>query len=116
MPLCSVISNIALADNDRGALLQELSHRTAEMLGKPQRYVMVSYRHNPDMLFDGSTEPLAYVELKSIGLPGERTLEFSQILCGLLSERLDVPADRVYIEFADAERHLWGWDGGTFAR
>lgn len=116
MPLCSVLTNIALADNDRTALLQDMSRETAEMLGKPERYVMVAYEHNPHMLFEGKAEPLAYVELKSIGLPGFRTAEFSEILCRLLGDRLGVPTDRIYIEFADAERHLWGWNGGTFAR
>ena len=77
---------------------------------------MVSYRHNPDMLFAGSDAPLAYLELKSIGLPGERTGELSALLADAMQQHLGVPADRVYIEFADAERHLWGWNGGTFAR
>ena len=31
-----------------------------------------------------------------------------------MQTHLGVPADRVYIEFADAKRHMWGWDGGTF--
>ena len=116
MPLCALLTNVALAEKERTDLLHDLSRQTAEMLGKPERYVMVGYRHNPDMLFDGKSEPLAYVEMKSIGLPGERTGDLSQALCGLLSERLGVPADRIYIEFTTAERHLWGWNGATFAR
>ena len=116
MPLCSVLTNVDLPEQERTALLRALSKRTAEILGKPERYVMASYRHNPDMLFDAEPEPLAYVELKSIGLQAEQTRDYSQALCPLLGERLGIEAARVYIEFADAERHLWGWNGGTFAR
>jgi hypothetical protein len=66
------------------------------------------------MRFAGSNDPLAYLELKSIGLPTDRTTEFSQTLCDTLSQQLQIPTDRIYIEFSDAERHLWGWNGATF--
>ena len=63
---------------------------------------------------EGSDAPLAYLELKSIGLPADRTAELSAALCGLISTELSVASDRIYIEFADAQRHLWGWDSATF--
>ena len=31
-----------------------------------------------------------------------------------LSIQTNIDADRIYIEFADAERPMWGWNGGTF--
>lgn len=114
MPLLKVQTNRALAPEHRPGLLRQASATVAEILGKPERYVMVMLEHNPDMLFAGTDAPLAYVELKSIGLPGERTGGLSARLCSLISESLDIPQDRVYIEFADAARHLWGWNGRTF--
>jgi phenylpyruvate tautomerase PptA (4-oxalocrotonate tautomerase family) len=114
MPLLSIITNQPLAGTERAAALRHLSASVAEALGKPERYVMVSYRHNPDMLFAGSDAPLAYLELKSIGLPAERTGELSATLAEAMAEHLGVAPERVYIEFADAERPMWGWNGGTF--
>lgn len=114
MPLLSIITNQPLAGTERAAALRHLSASVAEALGKPERYVMVSYRHNPDMLFAGTDAPLAYLELKSIGLPGDRTSELSAALTEAAQAQLGVAADRVYIEFADAARHMWGWNGGTF--
>lgn len=114
MPLLSVTTNQPLADSDRAAVLKTLSEAVATALGKPERYVMVSYRHNPDMLFGGDDAPLAYLELKSIGLPGARTGELSAALAQAMQTHLGIAADRVYVEFADAERHMWGWKGGTF--
>jgi phenylpyruvate tautomerase PptA (4-oxalocrotonate tautomerase family) len=86
------------------------------MLGKPESYVMLTLERNPDMLFAGSNDPLAYLELKSIGLPASRTREFSAQLCELVGSELDIPSDRIYIEFSDVERGLWGWNGKTFER
>ncbi len=114
MPLLKIQTNREVAPEHRPQLLQQASAKVAEVLGKPERYVMVSLEHNPDMLFSGDPAPLAYLELKSIGLPGERTRELSADLCRLIQDNLGIPKERVYIEFADAARHLWGWNGGTF--
>ena len=115
MPLLSVTTNQPLAASDRPPILKQLSETVAQALGKPEEYVMVSYHHNPDMLFAGTPAPLAYLELKSIGLPADKTHALSSVLAAAMESHLGVPAERVYIEFADAERHLWGWNGGTFA-
>ena len=114
MPLLKIESNRDPDAEARRALLSEASRRVAELLGKPERYVMVSFAHRPDMLFAGSDEAMAYLELKSIGLPESRTPELSRGLTELIQAHLDVAPDRVYIEFADAPRALWGWNGGTF--
>lgn len=114
MPLLSIETNQAVEPEVSAELLAAASARVAQLLGKPERYVMVRLAHNPLMRFAGTGGPLAYLELKSIGLPASRTAEFSAALCSLLQERLGVPADRIYIEFADAPRAMWGWDGGTF--
>lgn len=114
MPLLRIQANLDPDPERRRALLGAASQLVATELGKPERYVMVSLEPNPDMLFGGEDAPLAYLELKSIGLPEANTTALSEALCGLMEERLGIAKDRVYIEFADAERHLWGWNGGTF--
>ncbi len=114
MPLLKISTNRPLDEDAVQALLGEASAEVARMLGKPEQYVMVDVSAGRAMSFAGSTAPLAYLELKSIGLPGDRTADFSGRLCALISEHLGVPGDRVYIEFSDAERHLWGWNGATF--
>lgn len=114
MPLLKIQSNREVATERRLPLLQQTSAKVAEILGKPERYVMVSLEYSPDMLFGGDAAPLAYLELKSIGLPGDRTRELSASLCRLIQDTLEIPEERVYIEFTDAARHLWGWNGSTF--
>jgi phenylpyruvate tautomerase len=114
VPLLAITTNRELDAGQSKALLKQASETVAAMLGKPERYVMVTLNHNPRMLFAGEDGALAYLELKSIGLPQNRTAEFSQTLSELISRQLTIPCDRVYIEFSDAERHLWGWSGRTF--
>jgi len=114
MPLLKIQTNAALDANAAKALVAEASRAVADLLGKPERYVMVSLETAATMAFGGDTSPLAYLEMKSIGLPPGRTAALSKALCELMNKALGVSADRVYIEFADAQGHLWGWNGGTF--
>ena len=114
MPLLHITTNQAIESNQASDLIKLVSSAVADMLGKPERYVMVRLEQNQHMLFAGSDAPLAYLELKSIGLPGDRTADYSSALCELIGQQLNIPADRIYIEFSNAERHLWGWSGKTF--
>lgn len=114
MPYLAVRTNRPVAPGQSGSLLPKLSKTVAEALGKSENYVMVSLHEALPMLFAGSDAPLAYLELKSIGLPKERTAVLSASLCALVSEQLNIAQDRIYIEFADVKRDMWGWNGGTF--
>lgn len=95
-------------------LLSDASQLVAKKLGKPENYVMVAIEPPIPMSFAGSTEPTAYLELKSIGLPETKTQELSTALCGLIEKNTSINKDRIYIEFANAPRAMWGWNGGTF--
>lgn len=114
MPLLRIATNRTIAAEAREDILKEASRTVAEMLGKPERYVMVELNSGVPMSFGGGTGPLAYLELKSIGLPEADTAEFSARLCQTVSALLEVPQERIYIEFSNAARHLWGWNGSTF--
>jgi len=65
-------------------------------------------------MFGGESQPTAFVLLKSIGLPADRCAEFSERICQFLNDEMEVPADRVFIEFVDLKRNLFGWNGNTF--
>ena len=94
--------------------LRQASSLVAEKLGKPERYVMVAIEPPVPMVFAGSDEPAVFMELKSIGLSESQTPDLSSALCELAHGSLGVAQDRIYIEFADAPRKMWGWNGATF--
>jgi len=112
MPVLKLLSNEGFLNTDE--LLKKSSKLLAEILSKPEKYVMVSFEENPEMIFGGSDDPFFYIELKSIGLPRNRTKEISKRLCEFLTQETDIPASRMYIEFSDAEGSMWGWNGSTF--
>lgn len=114
MPYLKIQTNQALAPDAAKALLTQASRTVAGQLGKPESYVMVALEPPLPMLFAGSDSPLAYLELKSIGLPEGKTGALSRALCDLMAQQAGIPQERVYIEFANAKGALWGWNGDTF--
>ena len=116
MPYLNLKTNTAIKDEQSNNLMRRATTLLAERLGKSPAYIMVSVEGQQTMQMGGSDAPLAYLELKSIGLEEDATSSLSAALCGLIAELLEIPGDRVYIEFADAPRAMWGWDGRTFAR
>lgn len=115
MPLMRITTNQALSTSEERREFQAAaSTKTAEILGKPERYVMVGLETGRDLLFAGSDEPAAFVELASLGLPEDQTGGLSGEICTFLQDRLGVPPDRIYIHFQNVERHMWGLNGTTF--
>jgi phenylpyruvate tautomerase len=66
------------------------------------------------MLFAGSAEPSAFLELRAIGLPVKKTSALSQLLCELVESELSIPKERVFINFSEVPSNMWGWNGETF--
>jgi phenylpyruvate tautomerase len=114
MPMLKIQTNAALSADAGRSLVAEASRAVAALLGKPERYVMISLETEATMAFGGDASPLAYLEMKSVGLPQGSTTALSKALCELIGTKLGVSTDRIYIEFADAKGALWGWNGGTF--
>jgi len=114
MPYLKIQTNQAIADAIQPQLLAKASGVVSKALGKQEKYVMVSLEERRPMLFAGSPDPCAFLELKSIGLPQSQTEEISRSLCQFMEEYLKIPAERAYIEFAAASGPMWGWNEGTF--
>jgi phenylpyruvate tautomerase len=114
MPYLAVRTNQVVEPEKYTAILQKASRLVAETLGKPEEYVMVTLETSARILFAGQSEPAAFVEWRAIGLPTGRTDELARLLCAFLQSELDIPADRVFINFNDVPANLWGWNGGTF--
>ncbi|MDE3084405.1 MAG: tautomerase family protein [Verrucomicrobiota bacterium] len=95
-------------------MLKEASSLVARELDKPEEFVMIALQPNTTMFFAGSDDPVAFLELKSIGLPGIKTKRLSEVLCALVEEHLGIPKDRVYVKFIDVQRSMWGWKGDVF--
>ncbi len=112
MPYLKIQTNKEIAEKDM--LMKEMTGILVNFLGKPEKFIMIAVEPLIEMSFGGTNEPTAFIELKSIGLPTDVTSELSEAICKLLNKHLGIPPDRIYIEFSDAPRNMFGWNGGTF--
>jgi phenylpyruvate tautomerase PptA (4-oxalocrotonate tautomerase family) len=115
VPYFAIQTNQLLDDTARADLLKSASAFIAELLGKPEAYVMVALDAGVPLSFGASRNPAAYVTLRSIGLPTERCNEFAAKISHFLEATLQVSKERVFIDFTDLHRDRFGWNGKTFA-
>lgn len=114
MPYLKIQINLPLSKKAERTVLRTASTLVAEELDKPEDYVMVAIQANTPMLFAGSDEPVAFLELKAIGLPARKTRRLSEALCALIEAHLGISPSRVYVKFITVPRGMWGWKGDTF--
>ncbi len=116
MPLIKVQTSISAPKSEVvEELLKTLSAKLAKHLKKPESYVMTVFEPDTKMTFAGTFDPVCYVEIKSVGhMSSDQTKSMSQDFCQEIKDKLGVPVNRTYIEFADAQGSMWGWNGGTF--
>ncbi len=98
--------------NDAESFIKTASQAVARVSGKPERYVMVSLNTDKIMSMDGSTDPVAFIDYRSLGLPD--TTALSDALCQLINTQFNIPGDRIYISMTDSPRQNWGWNHSTF--
>jgi phenylpyruvate tautomerase PptA (4-oxalocrotonate tautomerase family) len=114
MPLLKLETTVVLSEDKRQALLASLSRTVAEIIGKPEQYVMVTASQSA-MLMSGKPGDAAFADVRSIGgLTGDVNRKLSQKVCQLLHDSLGIPPNRIYLNFTDVEAGRWGWNGNTF--
>jgi len=115
MPLIKVHTSVSKPDaNQVESLLKTLSSKLSKHLGKPESFVMTAFQPEIAMTFSGTTDPVCYIEIKNVGgMSSDKTQAMSQEFCQEVESNLGVPANRTYIEFAEAKGAMWGWNGST---
>lgn len=115
MPLIKVQTSVDSPEQSKvESMLKDLSASLASHLGKPESYVMTAFESSVPMTFAGTTDPVCYIEIKSVGTMGSKTKAMSQEFCSKAEAALGVPKNRTYIEFNDSPGSMWGWNGSTF--
>lgn len=114
MPYLKIQTNIGVSKKIQRKVLSEASALIAYELNKPEHFVMVALEPKTAMLFAGTDDPVAFLELKAVGLPVKNTKKLSEILCVMIEEHLSVSKERIYVKFIDVKHGMWGWKGDTF--
>ena len=118
MPLVNIKTNLSeLSESDLMLIQDEGSQILSEEIGKSIDFVMVLCEAGRNIYFSANaSEPAAFIEIKNVGaLSSSLSSSITQKLSSLLERVLSIPPSRCYLEFQESERHLWGWNGKTFA-
>jgi len=114
MPLARLhLPKLVPADR-QNALLSAVSKAIVAATGKPESYVMVTLEPTAVLMADKPGEG-AFVDVRGIGgLTPAVNRRLSRAICDLLKKELQIPSDRVYLNFTDVAAENWGWNGETF--
>ncbi len=114
MPYLKIQTNLPVSKKAERIVLKTASALVSKLLGKPESYVMIALQPDTSMLFAGSDDPVAFLELKAVGLPVRKTKVLSEALCTLIEDHLGIVPRRVYVKFINVKKGMWGWQGDTF--
>ena len=114
MPYLKIQTNLPIVEKAEQTILQSASALVARELEKPESFVMIALQPDTPMLFAGTDDPVAFLELKSVGLPARKTKLLCQALCELVEQHLGIAKERVYVKFIDVNHGMWGFKGDVF--
>jgi phenylpyruvate tautomerase PptA (4-oxalocrotonate tautomerase family) len=115
MPLLKLQLSATVPDAKQQTLIATISRLIAEIIGKPEQYVMVTLETKVPIMMAGKQGDAAFADVRSIGgLSGSVNKQISQKIAAALEEHLGIAADRVYLNFTSMTAENWGWRGGTF--
>ncbi|KAF6764685.1 Tautomerase/MIF superfamily [Ephemerocybe angulata] len=113
MPSLELTTNVAIPDER--AFVLEFSKFAAKVLSKPEQYISISVKHNPNLTFAGTFEPALLLAIVSLdNIDPEKNVNYSKELFGFFKEKLGVPDNRGYINFNDPGRSYLGYQSTTF--
>lgn len=86
----------------------------AEIPGKSEEWLMVSFDDNKTVYFRGKEmDKAAFVEIKIFGTTErEYKDKVTHLICSLYEKELDIPGDSIYITFSEVSD--WGFNGKLF--
>ncbi|PSS23853.1 Macrophage migration inhibitory factor like [Actinidia chinensis var. chinensis] len=115
MPCLNLSTNVNVDGVDTSSILKEATSVVAQLVGKPEAYVMIVLKGSVPMAFGGTEQPAAYGELVSIGgLNPAVNKKLSAAISTILETKLSVPKSRFFLKFYDTKGSNFGWNGSTF--
>ena len=88
MPFFKIETNQPINSDGTQRISKKASQFVSEMLGKPEQYVMVLLVPEKRMMLSGNNDPVAFVQLKRIGLPIESCTDLTSRICQFLAGEL----------------------------
>ena len=115
MPYFSIETNRKIEESQKKKILCEATNLISNLLNKPKKWIMISFKDNLSMYYNDSDEDIAYIELKSINLDIEKCEKYVDKISHFIEENIKVDPERIYIHFQNLNPKLFGWNGKLFA-
>lgn len=113
MPYINTTVSVPIPKNVEKELANEFGKAITLIRGKTEKWLMLNFTENSSMYFAGSDAPSAMVEVQVFGSASDEEYDaLTARMCEVVSEKLGIPADRVYVKYEEYNR--WGWNGGNF--
>lgn len=104
MPLLSIATNV-LKSKITTNVAQTITSGLSKIIGKPEALFSIHISPDQAMLVGGSEEPCAIGTLISIGsLDDKRNLLAGKVIIDALSSQLEIPRNRITINFRDVKK------------
>lgn len=113
MPFIDTKVTVKITDQEKEEIKTELG-KLITTLNKSETYLMVGIEDSYDLWFGGKKlDKGAYVAVSLFGTaPKESYDKLTGQICDLLSRKLGVPGDAVYVTYHPV--YDWGWNGRNF--
>ncbi|XP_044131465.1 macrophage migration inhibitory factor-like [Bufo gargarizans] len=115
MPVFTLYTNICHSAMPQ-TIMTDLWKLFEQTLDVPAKYIAVIIHPDQKVIFGGTKDPCGLCSLQRIGMAdGLRNEHYSRIICEFLQKHLQIPPDRVYINFIDIIGANVGWNSTTLA-
>ena len=113
MPFINSKVTVKLSDQQKETLKTELG-KLITTLNKSETYLMVGIEDSCDLWLGGrKLDKGAYMAVSLFGsAPKESYDRLTGQICDLLSDKLGIPGNAVYVTYHPVSD--WGWNGGNF--
>ena len=115
MPYFSIETNKQIDGAANTELMKKATGFLAEMMGKPGHVIMVTIKPGKPYVFGGTDDPTAFVQIKAVALEKNKCPEYSRKVCDFLEAEINIPSDRVFIEYIDIDPTIFGFNENTLA-
>jgi phenylpyruvate tautomerase PptA (4-oxalocrotonate tautomerase family) len=111
MPILKIETNQTLSKEDTSDLMQKSTDMLCRVLDKPKTFMMVYIDSGCSIMFNGTNEPFALVQLRLFAVPDDAAPGIIKEITEFTQKELDIKPDRMYIQLSEMKPEHFGWDG-----
>jgi len=114
MPYIGTHTTVEITPEKEVVLKEKLGKAIEAIPGKTEAWLMCGFEDNCRLWFKGdASAPSAFVEVKLLGSASPEYYEkLTAIICQILADELDIPAERTYVKYEECK--YWGWNNINF--